>query len=77
MFQAYMQGDNRYMNGTIGVHGGGHYAIGGYPASDVFFSPNEPVFFLHHGNIDRVYWIWQMLDFPNRQVSTRYPSGTG
>lgn len=22
-------------------------------------SPNEPLFWLHHGNVDRMWWIWQ------------------
>ncbi|KAK6224838.1 tyrosinase central domain-containing protein [Colletotrichum tabaci] len=67
-FQAVMQGDDRYTPGVeIGVHGGGHYTIGGDPGSDAFISTGEPAFFLHHAQVDRVYWIWQMLDFANRQ----------
>ncbi|KAJ0296938.1 hypothetical protein COL5a_010507 [Colletotrichum fioriniae] len=67
-FQAVMQGDDRYTPGSeVGVHGGGHYTIGGDPGADPFISPGEPAFFLHHAQIDRVYWIWQMLDFANRQ----------
>ncbi|GKT62251.1 tyrosinase central domain-containing protein [Colletotrichum tofieldiae] len=67
-FQAVMQGDDRYTPGIeVGVHGGGHYTIGGDPGSDPFISTGEPVFFLHHAQVDRVYWIWQMLDFANRQ----------
>lgn len=69
-FQAYMQADPRYTIGELGVHGGGHYTIGGDPGADPFISPGDPAFYLHHGQIDRVWWIWQMLDFPNRQVST-------
>jgi tyrosinase len=22
-------------------------------------SPNDPIFFLHHANIDRIWWNWQ------------------
>lgn len=29
-------------------------------------SPNEPMFFLHHGNIDRLWWIWQKLNPKNQ-----------
>lgn len=68
-FQGIMQGDPRYVHGELGVHGGGHYIIGGDPGGDPFISPGDPAFFLHHGQIDRLYWIWQALDFPNRQVS--------
>lgn len=51
----------------MGIHGGGHFTIGGDPAGDAFISPSDPAFWLHHGQVDRVYWIWQMLDFRNRQ----------
>ncbi|KAK3321711.1 hypothetical protein B0H66DRAFT_552505 [Apodospora peruviana] len=66
-FQGVMQGDSRYGDGVLGVHGGGHFTIGGDPGADPFVSPGDPAFYLHHGQIDRVFWIWQMLDFPNRQ----------
>ncbi|KAK0712744.1 hypothetical protein B0T26DRAFT_780401 [Lasiosphaeria miniovina] len=68
LFQAIMQGDGRYLTyPSLGVHGGGHFTMGGDPGADPFISPNDPAFFLHHGQIDRVFWIWQMLDFANRQ----------
>ncbi|KAM7187605.1 hypothetical protein V8F33_011161 [Rhypophila sp. PSN 637] len=67
LFQGHMQGDPRYVRGQMGVHGGGHFIIGGDPGGDPFISPGEPAFYLHHGQIDRLYWIWQALDFPNRQ----------
>ncbi|KAJ9149647.1 Tyrosinase central domain-containing protein [Coniochaeta hoffmannii] len=66
-FQAIMQGDPRYVTGDLGVHGGGHFTIGGDPGSDPFISPGDPVFYLHHSQVDRLYWIWQNLDWPNRQ----------
>lgn len=66
-FQAIMQGDTRYVLNNLGVHGGGHFIIGGDPGSDPFISPGDPAFYLHHGQVDRVYWIWQMMDFENRQ----------
>lgn len=67
LFQAYMQGDTRYVLGELGVHGGGHYTIGGDPGGDPFISPGDPAFYPHHGQVDRIYWIWQMQDFANRQ----------
>jgi len=66
-FQAHLQGDPRYILGELGPHGGGHYGIGGNPGGDVFTSPGDPAFYLHHAQIDRIYWLWQLLDFPNRQ----------
>ena len=64
-FQLVMQGVPG--SGNIGVHGGGHYTIGGDPADDVFSSPGDPAFYLHHGMIDLTWWVWQMLDFKNRR----------
>ncbi|KAJ5012447.1 Tyrosinase ustQ [Colletotrichum sp. SAR 10_99] len=40
-----------------GLHRGGHAAIAGDMANN--YSPNDPVFFLHHGAIDRVWWEYQ------------------
>lgn len=44
-FQETMQG--KMNSGDLGVHGGGHYTIGGNPADDVYISPGDPIFFLH------------------------------
>ncbi|GKT43933.1 tyrosinase-like protein orsC [Colletotrichum spaethianum] len=75
MFQAVAQGDSRYVDaGQLGIHGGGHYSLGGNPSSDVFLSPGDTAFYLHHGQMDRVYWIWQNLNWANRQVSAAIPS---
>ncbi|KZZ92311.1 tyrosinase [Ascosphaera apis ARSEF 7405] len=41
------------------VHTAGHSVIGGDPGSDLFSSPGDPAFFLHHSQIDRTWWIWQ------------------
>ncbi|KAI0880505.1 Di-copper centre-containing protein [Annulohypoxylon maeteangense] len=71
-FQLVMQGVPG--SGSIGVHGGGHYTIGGDPGADVFVSPGDPAFFLHHGMIDLVWWTWQSLDYENRRDAI---SGTG
>jgi tyrosinase len=67
-FQAEMQGfvgDNK-----LGIHGAGHW-LGGGPSQmqDFHSSPNDPVFFLHHAMIDRVWSIWQALDSKTRQDS--------
>lgn len=49
-----------------GVHLAGHYTIGGDPGGDFYSSPGDPVFWFHHGMIDRIWWIWQMQDPENR-----------
>ncbi|RPA76940.1 Di-copper centre-containing protein [Ascobolus immersus RN42] len=42
-------------------HGGGHFGVGGLLGSmgDSNNSPNDPVFYLHHANIDRIWTQWQ------------------
>ncbi|KAK5655362.1 hypothetical protein OQA88_5929 [Cercophora sp. LCS_1] len=65
-FQSGMQGE--LSSGEVGVHGGGHYALGGDPGRDFYTSPGDPAFYLHHGMIDRVWWIWQMMN-PEDRVS--------
>ncbi|KAL2861237.1 tyrosinase family protein [Aspergillus lucknowensis] len=44
--------------GVMGAHGGGHDAVGPTMA-DVFASPQDPVFMLHHAMVDRVWAGWQ------------------
>jgi tyrosinase len=34
---------------------------------DLFASPGDPYFFLHHAQIDRTWWIWQNQDLKTRQ----------
>jgi len=70
LFQALVQGDERWPEAVplgISVHGGGHFMSGGDPGGDFNWSPLEPVFYLHHGQVDRLYFIWQNLDWENRQ----------
>ena len=57
-FQNELQG--RFADGFLGMHAAGHFAVGG-EASDLYSSPTDPSFFLHHAMVDRVYWIWQAL----------------
>ncbi|KAL4917021.1 hypothetical protein BDW62DRAFT_218367 [Aspergillus aurantiobrunneus] len=45
-------------DGGLGAHGAGHNAVGPV-MQDVFASPQDPVFMLHHGMIDRVWADWQ------------------
>ncbi|KAK2051052.1 Di-copper centre-containing protein [Colletotrichum caudatum] len=43
-----------------GPHGTIHASIGG--EMNPTTSPNEPLFFLHHAQIDRIWWMWQQED---------------
>lgn len=64
-FQTTMQGD--FASGEYGVHTAGHFTGAGDPGGDIFSSPGDPVFWLHHAQIDRTWWIWQNQDIKNRQ----------
>jgi tyrosinase len=66
-FQNRMQGD--FPSGYFGVHTGGHYTLNGDPSGDFSASPGDPAFFLHHGQIDRVWWIWQNLKPEERTLA--------
>ncbi|KIJ40932.1 hypothetical protein M422DRAFT_780581 [Sphaerobolus stellatus SS14] len=50
------------------IHGDGHYGVGGlYGAmGDLYNNPSDPLFFLHHGNLDRVWWSWQAKNLNTR-----------
>lgn len=43
---------------------------------DVFTSPGDPAFYLHHAMIDRVWWMWQMLSPRERQYGETALGGT-
>lgn len=49
----------------FGAHGGGHVAMGGVGA-DLFTSPTDPAFFLHHAQVDNMWWQWQSQDLATR-----------
>ncbi|GKT47800.1 tyrosinase-like protein orsC [Colletotrichum spaethianum] len=66
-FSSLLQGDDRFFPNTLGIHGGGHFIIGGDPGADATIAPGDPAFWLNQAQVDRVYWIWQNLDFKNRQ----------
>lgn len=58
-----------------GVHGGGHWSLGGDPGRDLYVSPGDPVFWTHHAAVDRVWWMWQMLDPETRAAGKTAISG--
>ncbi|KAF9700786.1 hypothetical protein EKO04_001956 [Ascochyta lentis] len=50
------------------IHGSGHFGVGGAQGTigNAANSPGEPLFFLHHGNLDRIFWEWQQKDLKQR-----------
>ncbi|KAJ4358213.1 uncharacterized protein N0V89_002793 [Didymosphaeria variabile] len=54
-FQDTVQNDQ---GSKMAIHSSGHYSIFGDPGGDIFVSPGEPVFWLHHGQLDRHWWMW-------------------
>jgi tyrosinase len=55
------------VSGDLGIHGAGHYGIGGDANGDLYNSPSDPAFFTHHTMIDLVWWTWQSLGLETRQ----------
>ncbi|SPQ26437.1 88c663b0-d9d2-428b-889e-92a8e620b601 [Thermothielavioides terrestris] len=55
-----------------GIHASGHWQVGLH-ALDVYASPSDPVFWLHHTQVDRVWTIWQGQNIEGR---TRQVWGT-
>ena len=54
------------------IHGSVHIWVGG-TMSDASISPADPVFWLHHANLDRLWWQWYNSSAGNHQN----PSLTG
>ena len=63
-------GRNGFRRSLERPHGLIHITIGGHMAA--MTSPNDPIFFLHHANIDRLWAKWQI----NNPGDTNYPSST-
>ncbi|PTB41893.1 hypothetical protein M441DRAFT_57967 [Trichoderma asperellum CBS 433.97] len=57
-------------------HSGGHKGIGGDigEISDLYSSPGEPLFYLHHCNVDRLWNLWQHFDWLNRKYDISGPN---
>ena len=60
------------------MHNAGHNIVGGYMSNPVF-SPNDPLFWLHHSFIDRVWSRWQakrLAGQPGSTLASHYPPPT-
>ncbi|SCN91481.1 related to monophenol monooxygenase [Fusarium fujikuroi] len=47
------------------THGAGHSGVGGV-MEDIDASPGDPLFYIHHAFIDRLWWKWQSEDPDSR-----------
>lgn len=65
-FQNVMQGVGNNDFATWGVHASAHNTVAGVPGGDFWISSSEPWFWFLHGQIDRLWWIWQNQDPANR-----------
>ena len=65
-FQDVVQNTNP---AVAALHVGGHFSIWGDPGGDVYVSPNEPVFWLHHGQLDRHWWMW--ANYQEKELTKR------
>jgi tyrosinase len=59
-----------------GPHAYGHNGIGSV-MSDVYSSPSDPVFFMHHTFVDRNWYRWQNADPNNRMYQLSGNVGLG
>ncbi|KAK0124192.1 hypothetical protein ONS95_009173 [Cadophora gregata] len=50
------------------IHGSGHFGVGGVLGTigNAYNSPGDPLFYLHHVNLDRVLTEWQNIDLEQR-----------
>lgn len=65
-FQDTLQNDQ---GSKMAIHSSGHYSIWGDPGGDVYVSPGEPVFWLHHSQVDRHWWMW--VNYQDAQIKSR------
>ncbi|KAF4504582.1 hypothetical protein G6O67_008019 [Ophiocordyceps sinensis] len=57
----------------FGVHVSAHGAVGGETV-DFFSSPGDPIFYLLHAQIDRIWTMWQGQDWASRTYALDGPS---
>lgn len=46
---------------ATGIHGMGHVVVGG-EMTNIYSAGADPLFYLHHQNLDRIWWHWQRFN---------------
>jgi len=80
-FQNFSLGFDRNVGtgpGASGVHSAGHSGVNG-EMRNLWSSMNDPLFFMHHANIDRLWALWQSLkpQYGHDFGGYIWPNGTG
>jgi tyrosinase len=57
----------------LAPHVGGHGGVGGL-MTDPIASPGDPLFYLHHTWLDKLFWEWQARDLPARLADISGPN---
>ncbi|KAF9457315.1 hypothetical protein BDZ94DRAFT_1314333 [Collybia nuda] len=72
-FMRAVEGETNFEHS--GIHGGGHYGVGGTlgEIGDLYNSPSDPLFYMHHANLDRVWWSWQKKNLAARLTDISGP----
>ncbi|KAI0024292.1 Di-copper centre-containing protein [Xylariomycetidae sp. FL0641] len=72
--QSYFDLEHRIEGLALGVpamslHAGGHLGVGGQigDIANTYSSPSDPLFYLHHGMLDRFWNLWQRNDWSARR----------
>jgi tyrosinase len=52
---------NPFAGALEGIHNSGHVWVGGSMGS-IATAPCDPVFWMHHAEIDRIWWQWQQAN---------------
>lgn len=72
--EGFMARDDNGAQVYTPTHNTGHNFIGGHMSRG--FSPNDPVFWLHHANVDRLWATWQtrrLTAVPGSKPKDHYP----
>jgi len=67
-----------YRTFNLALEDGAHRAIPAFIQGEFgsFTSPNDPIFFLHHTQLDRLWWKWQQIDPQRRLMDYHGKAGT-